>query len=79
MERFIGNYGLKLFTKDGEGFTEEELKKTIHDLQVAKTLYKQLQAEEDDEKKLKQQKGEVQRLENRINHCIDIGIDNPFH
>ena len=75
----LGNYGLKLFTKDGDGFTEEELKKNINDLKEAKKSYKQLQTEEDDERKLKQQKGEVQRLENRINHCIDIGIDNPFH
>jgi len=75
----LGTYGLKLFTKDGEGFTEEELKKNINDLKEAKRIYKQLQSDEDDEKRLKQQKTEVQRLETRINHCIDLGIGNPFH
>ena len=77
-----GNYGMKLFDKDGKALNIDLIKANINLLADLKKNYRNLQqtlTNNHEETELKSIKDQIIRLENTINDSIDIGVSNPFH
>jgi hypothetical protein len=77
-----GNYGMKLFTKEGNAINIDGIKASIQNLTKLKKQYRSQQqalSNHNAEDELKALKDQIIRTENTVNASIDIGVPNPFH